>query len=225
MKTRTTKPTCSTSTGLSSPLSAHFPSPISSSLFSRFPEWKSCSEGNTTMVSILFLSHSWLKVLLDCRFSSLCRSYFVSFISELIIILIYFLVGIQYCMIGLFPSWSAFWAMYLTCIMIALSATGTFYFILCSYHYLPGYGYMISALAPTIEAANAIAPPLMVPLLLFGGFFLQSDSVPPWFIWLKYISWFYYGAENLYVAQWREGGYCMEISNPIQVRKIAHELR
>ena len=67
---------------------------------------------------------------------------------------------------------------------------------------------MISAIAPTIEAANAIAPPLMVPLLLFGGFFLQSDSVPPWFIWLKYISWFYYGAENLYVAQWREGGYC-----------------
>ena len=136
----------------------------------------------------------------------------------------FFVVGIQYCMIGLFPSWSAFWAMYLTCIMIALSATGTF-FTLSSYHFSPGYGYMISALAPTIEAANAIAPPLMVPLLLFGGFFLQSDSVPPWFIWLKYISWFYYGAENLYVAQWREGGYCMEINNPIQVTENASEIK
>ena len=42
-------------------------------------------------------------------------------------------------------------SIYFTCILIALSATG--------------YGYMISALAPTVEAANALAPPLMVPLL------------------------------------------------------------
>ena len=68
---------------------------------------------------------------------------------------------------------------------------------------------MISALAPTVEAANALAPPLMVPLLLFGGFFIQSDSVPDYFIWLKYLSWFYYGAENLYVTQWKESGACM----------------
>jgi len=106
-------------------------------------------------------------------------------------------VGIQYCMVGLFASWEAFFGIYLNCILIALSATG--------------YGYMISALAPTIEAANALAPPLMVPLLLFGGFFLQSDSVPVYFIWLKYLSWFYYGAENLYVAQWWEAGACYSI--------------
>ena len=98
-------------------------------------------------------------------------------------------------MVGLSPTWDAFWSFYLTCILIALSATG--------------YGYMISALAPTVEAANALAPPLMVPLLLFGGFFLQSDSVPDYFIWLKYLSWFYYGAENLYVTQWKDSGACM----------------
>ena len=105
------------------------------------------------------------------------------------------LVGLQYCMVGYSPTWDAFWSVYLTCILIALSATG--------------YGYMISALAPTVEAANALAPPLMVPLLLFGGFFLQSDSVPDYFIWLKYLSWFYYGAENLYVTQWKDSGACM----------------
>lgn len=104
-------------------------------------------------------------------------------------------IGIQYCMIGLFPSGVAFGSMYFTCILIAASATG--------------YGYMISAIAPSVEAANAMAPPLMVPLLLFGGFFLQSDSVRPYFIWLKYLSWFYYGAENLYVTQWHEGGACV----------------
>ena len=67
---------------------------------------------------------------------------------------------------------------------------------------------MISAAAPSVEAANAMAPPLMVPLLLFGGFFLKSDSVPAYFLWLKFLSWFYYGAENLYVTQWRDGGAC-----------------
>ena len=40
-------------------------------------------------------------------------------------------------MVGLFPSWPAFFGIYLNCILIALSATG--------------YGYMISALAPTVE--------------------------------------------------------------------------
>ena len=54
-------------------------------------------------------------------------------------------------MVGFVPTWEAFWSIYLTCILIALSATG--------------YGYMISALAPSVEAANALAPPLMVPLL------------------------------------------------------------
>ena len=98
---------------------------------------------------------------------------------------------------------------------------------------------MISALAPSVEAANALAPPLMVPLLwgfkkyqlntvltvnqsgislfifkpkkLFGGFLLQSDSVPVYFIWLKYISWFYYGNENFYVTQWHEAGACFAV--------------
>ena len=104
-------------------------------------------------------------------------------------------------MVGLYPSMAAWFSVYCTCILIAMSATG--------------YGYMISAIAPSIEAANALAPPLMVPLLLFGGFFLQSDSVPVYFIWLKYMSWFYYGAENLYVTQWENGGHCVSGSDGI----------
>jgi len=106
-------------------------------------------------------------------------------------------ISIQYCMIGLYPAVTSYLWFYVVCILIAASATG--------------YGYMISAIAPSVEAANAIAPPLMVPLLLFGGFFLQSDTVPAYFIWLKYMSWFYYGAENLYVTQWNDGGACLGI--------------
>ena len=45
-------------------------------------------------------------------------------------------------------------------------------------------------------------------MLIFGGFFLQADTVPKYFIWIKYLSWFYYGSENLYSAQWENLGYC-----------------
>ena len=35
-------------------------------------------------------------------------------------------------------------------------------------------GYIISTIAPTITAATSLGPPLMLPLLIFGGFFLKS---------------------------------------------------
>lgn len=35
-------------------------------------------------------------------------------------------------------------------------------------------GYVISTAAPSTTAALAIAPALMIPFLLFGGFFLNS---------------------------------------------------
>ena len=51
---------------------------------------------------------------------------------------------------------------------------------------------------------------------LFGGFLLQSDSVPVYFIWLKYISWFYYGNENFYVTQWKDAGACFAVDTSNQ---------
>lgn len=66
------------------------------------------------------------------------------------------------------------------------------------------FGYVISTAAPSTTAALAIAPALMIPFLLFGGFFLNSGSTPDYLIWLKYISWFYYGNEMLVVNQWED---------------------
>ncbi|RMX58452.1 hypothetical protein pdam_00022053 [Pocillopora damicornis] len=67
-------------------------------------------------------------------------------------------------------------------------------------------GYIISTIAPTITAATSLGPPLMLPLLIFGGFFLKSTSVPVYFVWLKYISWFMYGFEALIINQWKDYG-------------------
>ena len=103
-------------------------------------------------------------------------------------------------MVGMTPEWDAFFSFYFTCTLIAFSATG--------------YGYMISAWTPTVEAAYGLGPLMMGVLVLFGGFFIQNDSMPHYFIWLKYVSWFYYGAENLYVTQWRDTGACYGSTKP-----------
>lgn len=66
------------------------------------------------------------------------------------------------------------------------------------------FGYIVSTIAPTITAATSLGPPLMLPLLIFGGFFLKTTTVPVYFVWLKYISWFMYGFEALIINQWKD---------------------
>ena len=60
----------------------------------------------------------------------------------------------------------------------------------------------MSCLASSTEVALALAPPLVIPLLLFGGFFLSNEDVPVYFDWLRYVSWFMYGNEALSINQW-----------------------
>lgn len=61
---------------------------------------------------------------------------------------------------------------------------------------------MISCLASTTQVAMAMAAPLIIPVMLFGGFFLQNGAVPFYFSWLRYLSWFMYGNEALSINQW-----------------------
>jgi hypothetical protein len=61
---------------------------------------------------------------------------------------------------------------------------------------------MISCLTSSTRVALALGPPFIIPLLLFGGFFLRNGSVPVYFDWLRYISWFMYANEALSINQW-----------------------
>ena len=49
-------------------------------------------------------------------------------------------------------------------------------------------GLFISAMSPTVDAANAIGPPLMIVSILFGGFYINIDSLPIVANWIPYIS-------------------------------------
>lgn len=63
-------------------------------------------------------------------------------------------------------------------------------------------GYFLSCISPNVEIGLALAPVILIPFLLFGGFFLNTVDVPIWLIWLKYLSWFLYGFEALLINQW-----------------------
>ncbi|KAJ8868078.1 hypothetical protein PR048_031887 [Dryococelus australis] len=65
-------------------------------------------------------------------------------------------------------------------------------------------GYLISCVSGTVSMALTIGPPVIIPFMLFGGFFLNNESVPPYFKWLSYLSWFRYGNEALLVNQWED---------------------
>nr|QUF59469.1 ATP-binding cassette transporter Abcg-like5 [Brachionus angularis] len=64
------------------------------------------------------------------------------------------------------------------------------------------FGSLISAAAPSANAALGLSAPILVPLMIFSGFFLNNSTVPDYFIWLRYLSWFNYANELLIINQW-----------------------
>lgn len=99
-------------------------------------------------------------------------------------------IAIDYWMVGLYEAWQAY-----------LIATGI---IILVSNVAVSFGLIISSLAGNVNIALAIAPPILIPFMMFGGFFLNNDSVPVYFVWLKYLSWFKYANEYLMVNQWQD---------------------
>lgn len=89
--------------------------------------------------------------------------------------------------------------------------------LFCDISCASGIGYILSSFADSLEVANTLANPIVAPLLLFGGLFIKNSRIPVYFFWLKYLSWFYYAAENMMIGQWvfEDTFYC---SLPISVR-------
>ncbi|XP_053383188.1 protein white-like [Mercenaria mercenaria] len=96
--------------------------------------------------------------------------------------------AMTYWMIGLYESLEAFLVFTAVIVLVANISVS--------------FGYIISAATNSVSTALAVAPPSLVPLIMFGGFFLNSNSTPVYFIWLEYMSWFKYANELVTVNQW-----------------------
>lgn len=99
-------------------------------------------------------------------------------------------LSIAYYMIGLYAPAKNFFICFGILVLVSNAATS--------------FGFMISCLAKDLNMALAIAAPMLIPLMLFGGLFINVDSIPVYFIWIRYISWFSYGNEALIVNQWAD---------------------
>lgn len=86
---------------------------------------------------------------------------------------------ILYWIVGLNPSAGAF---FIFCALVLLLSLAS-----------QGLGVAISAATKNEKIAIALAPMVTVILILFGGFYVSVDSIPPVLRWIRYISHLYWG--------------------------------
>ena len=75
----------------------------------------------------------------------------------------------------------------------------------------------IGAAAPTQQVALAFGPLATVIFMLFGGFYVNLDSIPVWLRWIRYISPIQWGFVGAAVNQF-SGNRTMQLSAVAQAR-------
>jgi ABC-type multidrug transport system ATPase subunit len=108
---------------------------------------------------------------------------------------------ISYWMVGFNPSADRFFFF-----LLIMNVT-----CLCS----QAMGMFIASAVPTQQVAFAIGPLLITSLMIFAGFYINVGSIPPWFIWVYWISFFHYGFEALIINEFR--GVIFQCPSPPQV--------
>jgi len=58
-------------------------------------------------------------------------------------------------------------------------------------------GLVVGTLITILPIAVGIMPMLIIPFVIYGGFFLNKHTAPDYFVWIQYISFFFYGMEIL----------------------------
>ena len=89
---------------------------------------------------------------------------FVPFIAVLIV---YFAIGLE-------NSVQQFFMAYFVQATTAWTAAST--------------GYFLSSLFENETTATGLSPVVVMPMMLFGGFLANNESMPKWLSWIQYIS-------------------------------------
>ncbi|KAL4452063.1 hypothetical protein ABPG75_007725 [Micractinium tetrahymenae] len=109
--------------------------------------------------------------------------------------------SILYWIVGLNPSAAAFFIF--CCLVVCEGLAGQ------------GLGVAISAAAPNEKVALALAPTITIVLMLFGGFYLNSATIPAVLRWIRFISHLYWAYMGLAINDFRgRTGWACAISTP-----------
>ena len=63
---------------------------------------------------------------------------------------------------------------------------------------------LVAAAMPSIENATSLIVPLFEIFILFGGFFFNNATIPIYFCWIRYVTWFYYAYSSMLVFLWND---------------------
>ena len=93
-------------------------------------------------------------------------------------------------------------------VFYAMNLTGSFVLFWLVYYFTLGNGvvlaYLVSAVSPNMEAANAILPTYVVTLLFFAGWLIRRDDIPAYWSWYYYIDLMRYSFGSLMINQWED---------------------
>jgi len=95
-----------------------------------------------------------------------------------------------------------------------------FYFIFgmfSSYFYSSAFGTLLGCIFPNPEVALTVAPLMVVPLMLFAGFYVSLSSIPDWLSWIQYISVYKWGYQALLVNEFTGLNFTCTESQYVQV--------
>jgi hypothetical protein len=62
--------------------------------------------------------------------------------------------------------------------------------------------YMFGCVFARTDIAIAVLPVFVIPLLAFGGFFINPNTLPTYFLPLRFMSYFGFVYENLAINEW-----------------------
>ena len=66
------------------------------------------------------------------------------------------------------------------------------------------YALIISTLFADKQLAVTLTPVLIIPFMLFAGFFVNQDNIPKWLIEFQYLSFFKYGYQALMLNEYTD---------------------
>ena len=78
-------------------------------------------------------------------------------------------------------------------------------------------GIMLGCLFPNAEVAVSLAPVVIIPFMLFAGFYVSLSSIPVWLSWIQYISIFKWALQALIVNEFYNETFTCAPSEYIQV--------
>ncbi|KAI6197581.1 ABC transporter ATP-binding protein/permease wht-1 [Aphelenchoides besseyi] len=111
------------------------------------------------------------------------------------------------------PQYTLFATIYSTIIYwtVGFQQKAIKYAIFCFFNMLElwiavSVGYAAAAIFGTESLAQTFMPCFVLPMLLFGGFYVDFDSIPIYYKFISYGSWFRYGFEGLSINQWGDIG-------------------